>query len=288
MACPRQQHLCWDKVEAMLVPLLLGVGVLGALALVPSRAEGAQRGSEGQPPVDFVRTLLSVGDARREQWIEQALFAHGGAAIPHPASFLPVTVSGGGHQITFYVAPDYVAVPTPQGPFRVPMRPALAQRVADAVGAHLPTPRMVDAIYAQAPVKVGFVALTPRPGEHQDSSRLYVEHQLRTEARRGNRAGLVAGHKKDLVVGNLLGRAPNKVLIYGAWYPDGTKVQPYSNVHDDHYVDYSHGVRLVASEVLVDGMPRALVEVLRDPTLAPLLSHEGRVQHLRYGREPPR
>jgi hypothetical protein len=47
-------------------------------------------------------------------------------------------------------------------------------------------------------------------------------------------------------------------------------------------VDYSHGIRLVLREIVVDGVRRDLADVLRDVTLAPLLSDQGVIATPRY------
>jgi hypothetical protein len=46
-------------------------------------------------------------------------------------------------------------------------------------------------------------------------------------------------------------------------------------VHENTYADYSHGVRLVDSTMVVDGVERPIAEVLRDPVLCKLVSGEG-------------
>jgi hypothetical protein len=51
-----------------------------------------------------------------------------------------------------------------------------------------------------------------------------------------------------------------------------------STVHGRRYSDYSHGVRLVAATMRLDSEPRPVVDVLRDPDLAPVLSDEGPIR----------
>ena len=43
----------------------------------------------------------------------------------------------------------------------------------------------------------------------------------------------------------------------------------------DWYVDYSHGIRLVKQQMIVDGVPMSVADVLADPNLCVLLSDEG-------------
>ena len=68
-------------------------------------------------------------------------------------------------------------------------------------------------------------------------------------------------------------------------HPDGQPIQPLSTTHGDWYADYSHGVRLVGKIMLIDGEPRKVAEVLRDPELSPLLCDEGALKRVRYRTE---
>ena len=54
-----------------------------------------------------------------------------------------------------------------------------------------------------------------------------------------------------------------------------------STVHGEHYADYSHGVRLVSSRVVVGGEELSMLDVLEDGTLAPLLTREGPTSYAR-------
>ncbi|HRP08946.1 MAG TPA: ABC transporter permease, partial [Gemmatimonadales bacterium] len=89
---------------------------------------------------------------------------------------------------------------------------------------------------------------------------------------------LVAGHKKDVVVTPRLDSLPGRVAIYGWQKPDGSVIQPLNTSHTTEHVDYSHGIRFVLDEVMVDGTPHELRMLLRDPLLAGLLSDEGPIR----------
>ena len=56
--------------------------------------------------------------------------------------------------------------------------------------------------------------------------------------------------------------------------PDGEPIQPQTNIHVNWYMDYSHGVRFVNRQIFVDGYPRDILEILRDPVLFCLLDDE--------------
>ncbi len=188
--------------------------------------------------------------------------------------------------VTFFAAPDYLAIGSEEDYFLTPLRPETAQRIADALGCSLPTRAMVDAIYAAAEVKLEPHPMTP--GSTMTTVAVFAKHNsiVRTQrvaARTRHPAGsLVAGHKKDVVISNRLTNAPGKVAIYGWHQLDGKAIQPLYLGHTSAWVDYSHGVRLVATNVLINGQAAALADVLRDKNFAALLSDEGTMALTRY------
>jgi len=187
--------------------------------------------------------------------------------------FHTIKTSANGHECIYEATADYLAIGSDDDFVRMPMTPASAQRIADAFGCSLPTRKMVNDIYAQAEVK-----LEPRPlTEQREAVRTFVQHNaIIEEQRAGKPLGLlVAGDKKDIVISNKLKEKPNKVAIYGWHKLDGKPIQPLYTGHADYYADYSHGVRLIKRQVTVDGKPRDIAEVLRDPILCVLLSDEG-------------
>ena len=115
---------------------------------------------------------------------------------------------------------------------------------------------MVIAIHEAAAVRVPFVPLRPRGEAVRGSTAMYIVHHAEIEHLLRGRAGLIAGQKKDVVVGLCAQNNPGRVVIYGGWYPHGTLVQSTSYIHSTAYADYSHGIRLIAPEMLVDGQRR--------------------------------
>jgi len=188
--------------------------------------------------------------------------------------------TGGGARRELQVLPDVLAVGSDADSVRICLTLQSAQRVADALGCLLPTPRISDEIHRQAALKV-----PPDPLTHErESIATMLRHSRILDARiRGAAAGaLVAGGKKDVVITNRLLERPGRVAIYGWHHPDGRPVQPLSIVHTDRYVDYSHGIRLVRRAMTVDGRAADLAEVLQDPVLWPLVSGEGPLKVIRY------
>ncbi len=98
---------------------------------------------------------------------------------------------------------------------------------------------------------------------------------------------LTSGHKKDVVLSARLERSPYKVAVYGWHTPEGSAIQPLNTGHTERWVDHSHGIRLVQNRMLVNGRETTVAEVLKDPTLAPLLSNEGPLTIIRYPTHTP-
>jgi hypothetical protein len=160
------------------------------------------------------------------------------------------------------------------------MTPQTAQRLADLFGCVLPTRKMVDAIDAVAEVR-----LAPQPlTEDRESVAAFVLSNEKIEAQReGKPLGpLVTGAKKDIVLSNKVHERADRLAIYGWRQLDGKPIQPLTNVHVDWYVDYSHGVRLVRDEIIIDGQPRKIVDLLRDTEGAAIVSDEGPIDPPRY------
>jgi hypothetical protein len=130
---------------------------------------------------------------------------------------------------------------------------------------------MVDAIWAASAVK-----LTPQPiagGTALPAAEATAQHQAMIADQLAGRSGLIAGHKKDIVLSAKV--APGKVAIYGWHQLNGKPIQPLYLKHSESYADYSQAVRLVAPTMTVDGVERQVADVLGDPALAALLSDEG-------------
>lgn len=203
------------------------------------------------------------------------------------AALVPValraTAGGRERTATVWCTPDYFGLGTDDDWLRLPMTPGLAQRLADRLDCVLPTSRLVDAIWAEAAVRVEPRPFHPREHDILAVALFHEHHRVIEQQRAGRpRGALLAGCKKDVVVSALLADWPDRVVIYGWHRPDGRPIQPRSKVHTWPHVDYSHGVRLVARTMLVDGVPTTVDAVLADPELHVLLSDEGPLPAARY------
>ena len=200
---------------------------------------------------------------------------------------VPVTTSaivdGTVRTARFWVAPDWFGFGTEADWFRMPMAPPLAQRIADRLDCTLPTRRMSDAIWQQAAVKVAPRPISPKEHDICSVAQFHRHHgMVEAQLQGADRAQLVAGAKKDVVVSALVAAHPRRVVIYGWHQPDGKPIQPLSKVHGFGHVDYSHGIRFVARAMELDGVPTTVAAVLADPKLHVLLSDEGPIAVTRY------
>lgn len=187
--------------------------------------------------------------------------------------------AGERHHLRLEVLPDYLAPGSDRDFCRFPLGPKTAQQIADRFRAILPTRELVDLIYEKAAVKLTPVTYTPQ-GSNSEQVWCFEEHQRDIEQQRREAKGelgwLTAGIKKDVIIHSRIAD-PNRthhVVIYGWHWLNGSPIQPVTNIHIDSYVDYSHGIRLVNSQIYLDGFPREISEVLCDSTLYKLLSSE--------------
>ncbi len=254
--------------------LVLGFHALVRAAPLPPRPAGAVEGSA------FAARIAGMTLAEREAAVREQFMA--GNVPGSWRQFTEVKISrvigGREHTAILSVAPDYLAIGSDADALLMPLTPGTARELAAHIECTLPTRRMVDEIHRAAPVK-----LTPAPlppGAEMTSVGTFARHcELVRKQQTAHPAGqLTAGHKKDLVLTARLATAPGKVAIYGWHRPDGTPIQPLYTGHASTWVDYSHGVRLVASALTVDGAPSTVAAVLGNPALAELLSDEGAFQ----------
>jgi hypothetical protein len=241
---------------------------------IPRRPSGAEGGRSA------IARLASIGGTARDAAILRAL--EGGNIPDHLRALVPVTLSGtdaGGRRtrITLCVMPDYLAVGSDRDFVRVPMGLPAANRVAERFDMILPTARMVDAIHAQAQLRLAPAPMTP--GAQMASTDYLMRHNATVEDQRSRRNAplgvLVSGHKKDLVLTNRLSRVAGRVAIYGWHQANGQPIQPLSTVHGQHYADYSHGIRLISRTAWVNGRAVDLRDLLADGRYAGLLTGEG-------------
>lgn len=212
---------------------------------------------------EFDAIIAKLKGPAREQAILNAVKA-GHVPQWYRNTWIPVQ-SG---PLTFYVKPDYFVIGDETNYRRMPMTPQTAQTIATAFNSILPSRKLVNLIYQAAPHKV-FGNNIPPDAKMEDSQR-FAEHDTLLGKLPTNE--LVAGHKKDIVVGPDLDGS--RVAIYG-WKLAKWPHQDYSTIHGSYYADYAHGVRLVSRQAKLDGKPIDIMEAFREPALVPLVSDHG-------------
>jgi hypothetical protein len=242
---------------------------------LPPRAQDAAAGSV------IASRLRPLTLAQREREIQNEIAR--GNVPDFWRRFREVKISGRigerDRAVTIYVAPDYLALGSDADYFLTPLSPMAAQGVAQTIGCMLPTTQMVDAIYRAAEVKLEPVRIPP--SEAMTSMSVFEQHNAAVRAQRMGLlaahplGSLVAGHKKDVVITRQLVSRTGKVAIYGWHDGNGRPIQPLYVGHRATWVDYSHGIRFIHRDGLLDGVSTPLATILRDPLLASLLSDEG-------------
>ncbi len=252
---------------------------------IPPRSPNAISGSR------FARMIASLPDSERQK---AALAELELGNIPDFMRMLyPLRISfkrtnSASVNGIIWVSPDYISIGSNGDFLRFPLAYFPAAAVARAFGCVLPTPKIVDTVYHNA-----CVHLRPQPlpaGPRMRSCEYCLRHQEMVENQLGIRPieGIIAGHKKDVVLSNRLWQKNGRIAIYGWHRNDHSPIQPLSTVHGENYADYSHGIRLVRDSVRIEGGMHSIYDVLQDPVLAPLLSYEGPIRNPVKLMEPGR
>ncbi|MFH0736607.1 MAG: T9SS type A sorting domain-containing protein [bacterium] len=186
---------------------------------------------------------------------------------------------GTAHVLKYQVMPDYIAIGSNADFCRIPTGPITAQKIADFYGAIMPTRKLVDNIYQKCLIKLEPVTYAP-VGNQNELVPKFIEHNTAIEQQRITAGGLLGnltgGTKKDVVLSNLIidPTRPDHVVIYGWHTLAGTPIQPLTNIHINSYVDYSHGIRFINNEAMLDGNLVKIKNLLMDATLYKVVSDE--------------
>ncbi|MEO8399903.1 MAG: fibronectin type III domain-containing protein, partial [Ignavibacteriaceae bacterium] len=244
--------------------------------MIPPRSPDFKSGSE------FMQSVMNMSFADRETEIYNEVSK---GNIPNfLRSLTTVEASfndgnGTSHTVKYEVMPDYLAVGSDSDFCRIPTGPITAQKLADLFGAVMPTRKLVDNIYLNSEIKLEPVTYTPVGNQNELVSK-FIEHNDAINQQFNNASGipgqLTGGTKKDVVLSNLIidPNRPNHVVIYGWHQLNGQPIQPLTNIHINSYTDYSHGIRFLNSEILIDNEIKKVQEILQDPVLYKILSDE--------------
>jgi hypothetical protein len=218
-----------------------------------------------------------------------------------------VTSEEGGHRGVFRIFSDALVVSvlngdTPQN-VRVNVTAETSQHIADILGACLPTAKLLDLAWLQRKA-----TLTPCTRKITSSTKAMIETSQRVDAQLqalGNPQGLLSTVGKHWILDTAILKKKNRAVNYG-WHFEGSSfhdikgevaasaykdpntgqygrlIQGRGSAHDIHHVDYSQICRLVARDCEIDGEVRDLADVLKDPELSVLVSHQGPLSFHRH------
>jgi hypothetical protein len=217
-----------------------------------------------------------------------------------------------GHVGEFDVLADALTL----GGIRLSTSAKTMQTIADKFASLLMTPKLLDLAFVQAPRKIAPETLSPNDSTWaMVTESKAIDTALTNLAQRGGpESGAVAPFGKHWVICKALEKI--KVVtgkpVYAALYgwpvapeyqqsflklhpgvslhkgvvPGVLVIQPIATPHDFSYEDYAMTTHMVRRACKVDGKARDLVDVLRDPELAWLASHEGPLSVVRQPGVP--
>jgi hypothetical protein len=250
--------------------------VFPRILMIPPRPKDALTGSQ------FMQQIMNLTFEQRETEIYKQFSIGNLPEFMRKLSKIKSTFMdtlGKNHICIYEVMPDYLAIGSNEDFCRIPMGPITAQKLADLFGAVMPTSKLVDDIYSKAIIKLEPVTYAP-VGDQSTLVSKFIEHNQAIENQRISEGGvlgqLVGGIKKDVVLSNKIvdPNRPDHVVIYGWHHLNGIPIQPLTNIHINSYLDYSHGIRFLNGEILMDGIVKDIRSVLADPLLYKLLSNE--------------
>jgi len=222
--------------------------------------------------------------------------------------FAPVIMTDkAGRKATFMVSVDYAAVGTDDDWLRMPLSGYYATRVAQVFGCFLPTNKLVLEIYKQAAIKLvahPFDCQGTGSGKWQRANMATIAHedvlQGKTPCKKGQRMPstdgklnpllgnhdgvcaiqgphpgvLVSGHKKEVIVSHE--NLAERLAFWGFFSSAGKAIQSgFGCRHGPGYSDYSHGVRMVQTDVDLEGERVSYTDLITDPAYTSLMFDSG-------------
>lgn len=210
----------------------------------------------------------------------------------YTAELRPITSTHNGRKATFFVFSDALKI---HG-VRVNASAKLLQQIADMLGCSLLTPKIADLAWMQRTVH-----LPPFPRQITSTTAGMIAHSADIDKALAKLnvplTAFIQTVGKIWVIDNDLLIKVGKAENYG-WHFEGPSHQGITGevcaslqkgkngqyirliqgrgwAHDMEHVDYSQIVLLMSQMCEVDGVAMNLVDLLRDPALAPLASHQG-------------
>jgi hypothetical protein len=222
---------------------------------------------------------------------ESALFEAVMAGRAAPITWVALRSEHEDRAATIYVAADALKLIDGDESVRINVTPTTAQRIADALEAVLPTPKICDLVWDHADVCIP-PSFQP-PGATMAFTSRMLQHHRAVEAKVAGRAGLIENVGKHWVITERLTDDKDHAANYGWYDPHAPNLRGvyrvWQNVglaHNLEHVDYSQVLRLVRRTCEVDGEEMDIADVLADPGLAGLVSDEGPLAFFRIPGVP--
>lgn len=192
-----------------------------------------------------------------------------------------VVVEENGHRLVYLVSPDYITLGTAEDAVRMPMLLKTARAWMKKNGYILPTRKMVEQIWGAAGAQAYFVGWgAPYDMKSMTGLDRYVQHSKKIDDRLGDALAAVrggdvifAGGKKDLISSPR--QRGDNIVIYGGPLESGGVQQYLMADHGWFWIDYSQCFRMVATKATLDGVEVNLIDVMKDPVFAGMISDEG-------------
>lgn len=178
--------------------------------------------------------------------------------------------------ITLWVSADYLSLKKQDGSvFHLPLSLAGVRYLSQSVDFELPTSKVVRQIHRSAAIKLKPIFFNP--ATNMTKLGYAVNHSKAIAKQIGTYDQvyrLKSGHKKDVVISARKNRDASRLAIYG-WIHKRKPVQNQSLFHHQHYVDYSHGIRLIWKYAKIGDHYYSYQKILQDPIWSFLLSDDG-------------
>lgn len=233
----------------------------------------------------FLEEIATIDRLERDERVLDAFLS--GHVPPHIRTFAEISTSfyanGACNVLKFNVLPDVVSIGTADDYVRFPLTPLTAQRLCDKVSCSLPTTKISDLIWRVAQNKLEPLPWGPPYDASMMSTERIVAHNGKVQAQLVCKdvGSITAGHKKDIVLTNLLASHDKSVAIYGWHRLNGVPIQPLYLGHENLYADYAHSVRLVSLDCTLNDQATDLHTIFQDPTMCVSVSNEGPLRTLR-------
>lgn len=215
------------------------------------------------------------------------------------ASWTEITHSASGYVAKFQVMDDALKIDG----VRVNVSATLQQNLADLFDASLMTAQLADIVYINAQRRID-----PAPMTISSTVASMIKHSSNVDARLKNLnvdSGLVADPGKHWILDKKLEQLSGRACNYG-WHFSGNSyrgingfavasnynklngkpvkvIQPNAIAHDVSHSDYSQICQLVSQTCWVDGIEKRFSDLLIDPKLSAIVSHQG---PLKITRQP--